>query len=42
MFFYSLLSLAVKQRNYTIREPDSLIIEGFASEIFCSNGTSDL
>ena len=27
-------------RNYTIREPDSLTIEGNASEIFCSNGSS--
>ena len=40
VFLFTSESGCQTTRNYTIREPDSLTIEGNASEIFCSNGSS--
>ncbi len=40
VFLFTAESGCQTTRNYTIREPDSLIIQGFASEVLCDNGSS--
>jgi len=40
VFVISSASGCVTTRNYTVREPDSLSIQGIASEVFCNSGAN--